>query len=183
MNTNMEALRTTIAELDQQIERETTKMAQNAQSKRARLQDQLTKIHTRIAARESTVGAIQVQRREFEAKMTAAEQQGRQLEAKKKELEGHIRDHEQMIKNCEQAEKDSLLPYGRNIKGVVDQINQMRWYGNKPLGPLGSFVKAKDPRTWGDILRSQLGQQLMSFAITDPRDRSPLKELLSRSQK
>lgn len=183
MDTSMRSYRQTIAELDQQIARETQRLAKNTQAKRDQIQDQLAAVQTQIAAHEATIATVQNQKRELEDKMTNAEQQGRKLEEKRKELMNLIGDQEQMIKNCEKAGKDSLLPYGRDIKGVLEQINQMRWHGNKPLGPLGAYVKAKDPQTWGDILRNQLRQQLTSFAITDPRDRNQLKDIFVRSQK
>lgn len=183
MNTNLESVRRTIVELDQQIQRETEKLAQNAQAKRARLQEELTRIQNQIAACEQNIAGIQAKRQELESLKQGIEGQGKELEGKQKETGNQIAYFEQMITNCDRAEKDSLLPYGRNIKGVVDQISKMRWHGNVPLGPLGSFVKAKDPQTWGDILRNQLGQQLMAFAITDARDRPALKQLLAQTQK
>ncbi|KAF7768000.1 hypothetical protein Agabi119p4_7243 [Agaricus bisporus var. burnettii] len=182
MNTNLESVRRTIVELDQQIQRETEKLAQNAQAKRARLQEELTRIQNQIAACEQNIAGIQAKRQELESLKQGIEGQGKELEGKQKETGNQIAYFEQMITNCDRAEKDSLLPYGRNIKGVVDQISKMRWHGNIPLGPLGSFVKAKDPQTWGDILRNQLGQQLMAFAITDARDRPALKQLLAQTQ-
>lgn len=179
----MDAFRTTIRELDDQIERETQRLAKNTQQKRDQVQNQLAAMQSRVETHEATLTTIQNQRQEYEAKKADAETQGRQLEEKQKELHERIKQQEQMIKNCEQAEKDNLLPYGRNIKGVLEQINQMRWHGAKPLGPLGAFVKAKDVQAWGDILRNQLGKFLMSFAITDPRDKNPLKDLLRQTQK
>lgn len=183
MNTNVDAFRTTIRELDQQIERETQRLAKNTQQRRDQVQNQLAAVQSQIVTHEAAIATIQNQKRECEAKKADAESQGKQLEEKQRDIRGRIEHQTQMIKNCEQAEKDSLLPYGRNIKGVLEQINQMRWHGNKPLGPLGAFVKARDPQTWGDILRNQLGQHLMSFAITDPRDKNQLKDLLGRTNK
>jgi hypothetical protein len=183
MNTNLESVRHTIVELDQQIQRETEKLAQNAQAKRAMLQDELSRIHNQIVTHEQNVTGIQAKRQELESLKRSVQDQGEELQGRQKETGNQIAYFEQMIVNCDKAEKDSLLPYGRNIQGVVNQINKMRWYGNKPLGPLGSFVKAKDPQTWGDILRNQLGQQLMAFTITDARDRPALKQLLSQTQK
>jgi hypothetical protein len=183
MNANLESVRRTIVDFDQQIKRETEKLAQNAQAKRVMLQDQLSRIRDQIEKHGQNVAQIQAKRQELESLKQSAQEQGMELEGKQKEMMRQITNFEQMIVNCDKAEKDSLLPYGKNIQGVVDQINGMRWYGNKPLGPLGTFVKAKDPQTWGDVLRNQLGKQLTAFAITDARDRHPLKQLLSQTQK
>ncbi|KAF9523413.1 hypothetical protein CPB83DRAFT_690784 [Crepidotus variabilis] len=63
----------------------------------------------------------------------------------------------------------------------MQKIKSMNWRGDIPLGPLGQYVKARDPKTWGEILRSQLGQYLTAFAITNAADRACLKKLLVES--
>ncbi|KAF9452921.1 P-loop containing nucleoside triphosphate hydrolase protein [Macrolepiota fuliginosa MF-IS2] len=182
MDAEMKGLRKTVAELDEQIEKETQRLEKNTQAKREQIQNQLTAKQAQVTTHEATIASLRDQKQELLKRKENAEQQGRQLEEKQKDLQDQIKYQEGMIRNCEQAEKDNLLPYGRNIKAVLEQINQMRWHGNTPLGPLGAYVKAKEPRIWGDILRSQLAQYLTSFAITDPRDRNQLKDLFSRSQ-
>jgi hypothetical protein len=87
------------------------------------------------------------------------------------------------IKSAQQQSKDALVPYGKNIKQVLEKIKTMRWAGDMPLGPLGLYVKAKDPNRWGEILRNQIGNYLVAFAVTDARDRQQLKNLLVQSGK
>jgi chromosome segregation ATPase len=183
MNANIEALKNTISEYELSIDRETQRLAKNTQAKRVQIHQQLAELQAEITTHESNINNLKLQKQELASKRSDAGQQGKALETKKDELMEQIRFKEDMIKNCEKAAQDSLLPYGRNIKGVLNQINGCKWYGQKPLGPLGAYVKARDPQTWGEVLRSQLAQHLCSFAITDPRDRNQLKALLMNSQK
>jgi hypothetical protein len=88
----------------------------------------------------------------------------------------------EQIQRCVEQQNNSLAPYGRNLKNVVDRIERMRWHGQRPLGPLGVYVKLKD-RVWADLLRNVLGGQMSSFAVTDNRDLPALKKLLSESGK
>lgn len=87
------------------------------------------------------------------------------------------------IASARQAENDALVPYGKNIKRIVDIIKKTRWNGQLPVGPLGQYVKAKNPGRWGDILRRQLQGVLCAFAVTDARDSLILKKILSDNGK
>jgi hypothetical protein len=88
----------------------------------------------------------------------------------------------EQIQRCIEQQNNSLAPYGRDLKNVLDHIGKMRWHGQKPLGPLGVYVKVKD-RIWADLLRNVIGSHMSSFAVTDPRDLPALKKLLRDSGK
>ncbi|KAJ3561666.1 hypothetical protein NP233_g10057 [Leucocoprinus birnbaumii] len=182
MNSQMQSHKRTVAEYTQKIEEENQRAAKNTQAKRDQIQERLARAQAQAAEHESKMKSVGPQRAELEQKKADVDKEIRDLEAKGEDMRRQITFQEGLINNCAKAEKDNLLPYGINIRGVVDQIKQMRWYGKQPLGPLGAYVKAKDPRTWGELLRSQLGQLLCSFAITDARDRAQLKDLLVKSR-
>lgn len=76
-----------------------------------------------------------------------------------------------------------LLPFGNDIRRVLQLIEQQQWKGEKPKGPLGIYVSVHDARTWAPLLRAQLGSILSSFAITDPRDRPALTKILQDTRK
>ncbi|KAF5360927.1 hypothetical protein D9756_004996 [Leucocoprinus leucothites] len=181
MNTSIQSLKNSVAEYDGKIAEETKRLAKNTQAKRDQIQDQLASMQARVAEHESNLASVARQKQDLADKKANADKELKELEAKRDELQRQITFQEGLIRNCEKAEKDSLLPYGRNIQGVLDQIERMKWHGGKPLGPLGAHVKARDPQTWGELLRHQLLQQLCSFAVTDARDRNQLKDLLMKS--
>ncbi|KAI9509233.1 hypothetical protein F5148DRAFT_978695, partial [Russula earlei] len=86
----------------------------------------------------------------------------------------------EQIQRCVEQQNNSLAPYGRDLKKVLEHIGTMEWHGQKPLGPLGVYVKMKD-RIWADLLRVVLGSHMSSFAVTDTRDLPVLKKLLRES--
>jgi hypothetical protein len=88
-----------------------------------------------------------------------------------------------MIQKAKEHEQNNFAPYGKDIKRVLTQIERMKWHGQKPVGPLGVYVKVKDPQKWAPLLRSQLGGYMTAFACTDARDRPQLKRLLHDSGK
>jgi len=184
MNTSYEALKRTVSEFEEKIAQEIQRSAKTAQSKRDQIQERLTLMQARVTEHETTIASMVRQRQELESNKADLDQRLRQLETQGDETTRQITFQEELIRNCVKAEKDSLLPYGRNIQGVLEQIEMRTWWADhRPLGPLGTCVKAKDPQIWGPLLRSQLGQQLCSFAVMDPRDRAQLRELLVKSGK
>jgi len=183
MNASYEALKRNVSEFEEKIAQELQRSAKNAQAKRDQIQEQLTSMQAQVTQHETNIASVARQRKELESNKADMDKRIRELEMQRDEFTRQISFQDELIKNCAKAEKDSLLPYGRNIQAVLDQIERMHWRGHKPLGPLGVSVKAKDPQTWGQLLRSQLGQQLCSFAVTDPWDRAQLRDLFVKSGK
>ena len=90
---------------------------------------------------------------------------------------------EEQIRRSADMERSKLAAFGHKMDSVVEQIKAMKWYGQPPVGPFGQYVKVKDPQRWATVLRVIIGSHMSSFAITDPRDRSQLWNLLLRSGK
>jgi structural maintenance of chromosomes protein 6 len=108
---------------------------------------------------------------------------GMAMETNLKELQNRIAQLDGTIRRCDELSKDNLAAYGNNIAGVWDSVKRMRWHGQAPFGPLGVHVKVKDPKKWGELLRIQLGKHMITWVITDSRDRNQLKKLLMDSGK
>ncbi|KAF8895600.1 hypothetical protein BD779DRAFT_1434318 [Infundibulicybe gibba] len=163
---------------DRQIAEEARRMAAHTQAKHDETQRKLEQARNSVQDAESALKNITEQKAEIAARVQELNKQGETAIAEQERLKKLIQENEQMIKNCVQHEQNALLPYGRDIKGVLDKISRARWAGDMPLGPLGVHIKARDPNRWGELLRSQLGQFLTAFAVTDAADRKQLKQLL-----
>ena len=100
-----------------------------------------------------------------------------------KPLQNRIVEAQEMANRARASMRDTWIPYGQNIEAVLDEIDRCQWIGDKPLGPLGRYVKAREPEKWGDILRGQLLTLLTAFAITNPKDREQLKRILAHYRK
>jgi structural maintenance of chromosomes protein 6 len=69
--------------------------------------------------------------------------------------------------------------YGEQMPEILRAIDNAQWRGQKPLGPLGLYVKLKDKK-WADVLRVGIGNALGNFAVTDHADRNQLKKILDQ---
>ena len=179
----MEATNNQIEELSQQIAEESRRMAVHTQAKHEETQRQIEGAKDTVAAIEARSHNLQMERKDVFRQADAVERQGKELDRRKSELQNRIQECDQMINTAKSRENDVLIPYGKNIKKVLEVIKKTRWFGDEPLGPLGVHVKARDPAKWGEILRNQLTSYLTAFAVTDARDRTQLKKLLHESGK
>ena len=158
-------------------------MAVHTQAKHEETQRRIEAAKNDITIIQEGVNNLQMERKSVSVETDTVEREGKDADRKKSELQNRIQECDQMIQTAKRRENDVFIPYGKDIKRVLENIKKMRWVGDEPLGPLGVYVKAKNPAKWGEILRNQLSSYLTAFAVTDAQDRIQLKKLLLESGK
>ncbi|KAJ7816944.1 P-loop containing nucleoside triphosphate hydrolase protein [Mycena olivaceomarginata] len=178
IGTQKKTLDNQIAEYNAAIEKETKRLEKDTESQRQETQRKLAAARADATTAEEALKAIRDQKSSVEAELQRHKNAGLTAENRVKELRTEVMDCESAIQNCLKADTDRYAAYGNNIQKVVEQINNTRWHGEKPLGPFGIHVKVRDNR-WAELLRNQLGGLLGSFAVTDTRDLPILKKILA----
>lgn len=107
------------------------------------------------------------------------EAEGRAQEQSLRAAQDRIQNYQGMINQAQNQQRDAYAAYGTDIRGVRSRLESMRWHGTVPLGPLGLHVNLK-AQEYASVIRSQLAHSLLSFAITDSRDRPQLKQVLDQ---
>lgn len=154
-------------------------MATHTIAHRERARAKLEETKKAIETAEARLKSFEDQAREKEEAANDARHEGDQFQASLNQAKSRVQECEAQIKVARDSEKNVLAPYGTGMETVIKEVQNMRWHGQQPLGPLGRFVKLKDPR-WADVLRVNLSGTMVSWAITDAKDRAPLKALLER---
>jgi chromosome segregation ATPase len=172
-----------ISGLERALEEEKKKMEADSKAKRAHFEAEISRAKADIAKLEAEQEEIRNRRESRRNDMLQAQQAGDQAKAQVEAHRTSIISSQTALTAAKASERDTFVPYGNNIKAVVEEIDRSTWYGDKPVGPLGRYVKAREPSKWGDILRTQLGQLLTAFAVTDARDRDQLKRILLKHRK
>ncbi|OJA17188.1 hypothetical protein AZE42_00230 [Rhizopogon vesiculosus] len=180
MNTSLTALNRSIDDYTKHIAEEEDRLAADTQVKRDELNRKLDSARDAVAKADQTNKDFLEAKRQKLAEQENIKQRGVAAEARKNSAQERISAAQSMISQCKEKGQNALAPYGRNIKHVLDQIANMRWHGEPPIGPLGMYVKLKDG-LWADLMRIQLGGLMSAFAITDARDRAQLKKLLEHT--
>ncbi|KAF8171934.1 P-loop containing nucleoside triphosphate hydrolase protein [Mycena galopus ATCC 62051] len=170
-----------IAEYNAAIEKETKRLEQDTESKREETQRKLVGARADVAAAEAALQAVQDKKSAVDAELQRHRNAGIAEENRQKELRTDVENCDAAINSCFKADEDRYAAYGKNIQQVVKDIKNVTWHGRTPLGPLGIHVRVKDNK-WAELLRSQLGSLLSSFAVTDTRDIPVLKKILLRYQ-
>lgn len=179
----MKGINNQITEFDKRIQEEARRMAIHTQAKREETQRKLEEAKEAVQVPERKLHDLSIERKQLCVEADRLKAEGDTKHPELLNLQKEIERCDGMIASAKRAETDALIPYGRDIKQVLERIKSMRWAGDPPIGPLGLHVKAKDPQKWGEILRTMLGQYLMAFALTDARDRPQLKKLLMETGK
>ncbi|KAG6919643.1 hypothetical protein DXG01_003507 [Tephrocybe rancida] len=181
MEQNVDSITKQVQDFDKKIAEETRRMAANTQAKHDETNRKLEEARVNVQEAQTTLHALELQTKEQENITTALKMEGEKIQREAlTEIRGKIQNCEGMIQRAKDAEKNSLIPYGNNIKDVLEAIKTERWSGERPVGPLGLFVKARDAPKWGELLRSQLGSYMTGYAVTNEADRKQLRRILDR---
>jgi chromosome segregation ATPase len=164
------------------MEAEQARIAEFSQSKQDELGQRLQQATLDVQDAEKDLKQSEALIHEKKNEATALRTQGDEVERNIEAAKNSVMGLREQIQRCVEQQNNSLAPYGQNLKNVLDHIGRTRWHGQKPLGPLGVYVKLKD-RTWADLMRSVLGTHMSSFAVTDAKDLPVLKKLLRESGK
>jgi len=175
----MKTERANIKGVERKIEEEAKRMATHTNERRERARAKLEDAKRAIETAEARRKSFELQAQEKQEELDNIQSQGDRFQASFNQARSRVQECETQIKVARDSEKNALAPYGSGIEAVIKEMQTMRWHGQQPLGPLGRFVKLKDHR-WADVLRVNLSGTMVSWAVTDARDRGPLKALLER---
>lgn len=183
MDTSLKSTNNQIKGYEERIAEETRRLEVNTQAKREETNRKLQVARDLVLAAEARQRQFNENLRLKRDELDKIGKEGADAENAMKAAQARVEHCNAMILSSKEQEQNNLAPYGRNIKGVQAQIAKMKWHGQTPVGPLGVHVNVKEPEKWAPLLRAQLGQYMMAFACTDPKDRPQLKKLLHDSQK
>lgn len=181
MDTSLKSTNNQIKGYEDRIAEETRRLEVNTQAKREETNRKLQAAKDKVADAEAHLKELENSMRQKIEERDATGKEGVEAEQAMKKAQDHVDNCNAMIQKAKEHEQNNLAPYGKDIKRVLTQIERMKWHGQKPVGPLGVYVKVKDPQKWAPLLRSQLGGYMTAFACTDARDRPQLKRLLHDS--
>lgn len=168
--------------VESKIEVEAKRIATHTNERRERVQTRLEDAKKAIEKAEEKLRSLELQVEEKGAAANDARREEGEFQAACDQAKNRVVECESQIRVIRDSEKNALAPYGNGMESIIREVQKMSWHGQQPIGPLGRFVKLKDPR-WADVLRVNLSSTMVSWAVTDARDRAPLKALLERHGK
>ncbi|KAB8293183.1 hypothetical protein EYC80_007527 [Monilinia laxa] len=82
------------------------------------------------------------------------------------------------LREMQNKRPDPMSGFDRKIPELLQRIQQDRGFRQKPVGPIGLYVKLRDPK-WSHILEVTLGNLLNSFVVTNKQDQARLQKIIS----
>ena len=180
---NLAASRRMIANLETQIEEQTQKSAAHTQSKQDELNQKLANARQDVHAAQARLKDIEQQHRERQEESDSLKPHADQVNRELQEIRTRLDGYKEQVARCREQQNNQLAPFGNRMKEVLEQISRMNWHGQRPVGPLGVYVKVKDPQKWAGLLSNVLGGYMSAFAVTDARDLAQMRKLLKDSRK
>lgn len=179
MNDTVKRCNGLIERYDNDIAAERKRIEERSQVKREELDRKIADAERAMTETEAQLEAVRAEKADKIREAEQAESQSKALKVEKDDAQKAVMNAEGELRQCGEAERNKLAPYGNNMAEILKTIERMQWHGNKPVGPLGLYVKVKDP-LWAPLMRVQLGNLMTAFAITDGRDRVQLNQLLAQ---
>jgi structural maintenance of chromosomes protein 6 len=182
MKVSLRQTNKTIADYEAQIRLEKQRLAEKNLAKHEQTLKDLEDARQKVTEAEARLTDILKRRSDKLDEAKDAKDKGMPLQQTREQIKDRINNADHRIRGCHEQEKNKLAHLGNDVQGVLKRIQNTRWYGETPIGPLGMYVKVKDPK-WAPLLRVLIGSHMFAFVCTDPKDRAPLRKILDQSKK
>ena len=179
---NLTRVKKSIEHLQDQIRVENEKNAKHSQAQQDILTHRLEDAKTAHTTAEQTLRTIENDLKTAQASAGDTASRGKAIDVQIQQARKEAGVVRAQIGNLEKEQDNSLAPYGRDMKRVLDIIARTEWRGQRPVGPLGIYVKVKDQR-WAGLMQTVIGSLMTAFAVTDPQDRQKLSQIMQQSGK
>ncbi|KAF3203566.1 Structural maintenance of chromosomes protein 6 [Orbilia oligospora] len=134
-----------------------------------RLLEERGRLELEINGLDENINVEQNINRENKAKLD-------ELRDKVQKKEASVRGAKDALKQLTSSHSGNLNLYGQNIPKLIEAIGRTSWKAEKPIGPIGLFVKLKDKK-WSSIVERQLGRVLTGFITSSLEDKDRLMSL------
>lgn len=108
------------------------------------------------------------------------------LKRRLNQLDQDVRQYQDQLEDLKSSDSSNnrLIKFGRQLPKMHDFIDHLydqgKFYGQKPLGPLGMFIRLKDD-VWSTSIDAHLGPNTpYAFIVTDSRDVKSLQRVFEK---
>ncbi|KAI9349755.1 hypothetical protein BDR26DRAFT_891806 [Obelidium mucronatum] len=165
------------------IDQETRKLGGLDRDARERKVAEIERLREEKAAAGNRALQITEELETLDASKLAVEGRISHLREQISRLKHSIESEGTLCRQMEQSNYDRITAYGNNMPHVlreIEAIKQQRgWKGDTPLGPLGIFIKLKEPE-FKKTIEAVLGPLLRSFVVDTVEDRDQLRAIFNR---
>ncbi|KAJ2016071.1 Structural maintenance of chromosomes protein 6 [Coemansia sp. S680] len=179
MNMEARSTRERISSLTAEIATERARMESKDQAGKEKLRLAITALEDNIKEEEARIADLQAEQKTFEERSSVLRETkvGCHREADKcRDLVTQTRAGlEEMMRST----SNRLNAFGRGVVEALDMIDRAQWRNSKPIGPIGRFVKLRNPK-FSRIIETTLDKTLDAFLVESHADRVTLDAIFRR---
>ena len=175
-NATVVRMREQIGRYDTQIAAERVKMERDIDAERKPMLDRIEELQNERSKLGLEFARLRHEAEDAEEAVRAGSDELREA---KERINGTQADSDtlrQRMGHLNQSKGNSLLAFGERVPALLQLINSNNQWIKKPLGPIGSFVKLKEP-AFADTLESFFTQTLNAFIVETEQDKILLSKL------
>ncbi|GAA5889489.1 hypothetical protein JCM8208_001041 [Rhodotorula glutinis] len=179
MSQTVTRLKETLADFDRQIHAEETKLSRDLEAERRPLRDKIDQANAEIV---DLADRIQQSRRTADDTAELLLGIGVQYDNIRSAIEtAHkkVEDAQGRISFTRRSASNNILSYGDKTPQFLQAINQERGWREKPIGPIGVYVKLEH-KEYAAVLESFFSQTLNAYICTNHEDATRLRQLHRR---
>ncbi|KAJ2345114.1 Structural maintenance of chromosomes protein 6, partial [Coemansia sp. RSA 2618] len=180
INAEARSTRERIESLKRDVETERERLVDKDSAGRERLRETIQDLEGEVADQEAEIGSLQEQQKTLEDRSLELRDTEKQL---KQDVEKGRRQVERVkagLQELMQQTSDQMSAFGRGVKEALVAIKKTQWSGMEPIGPIGKYIKLRDPK-WSRIIETTLDKSLNSFLVESHSDRVKLDAIFRRS--
>ncbi|GAT28347.1 hypothetical protein RIB2604_02504260 [Aspergillus luchuensis] len=108
-----------------------------------------------------------------------AEEKVREAEGPVDKIRADVKEAESLLSTLKREGGPQNSGFHERMPFLLRAIEQERSFTNRPVGPLGHYVRLLKPE-WSSILENAFGTTLNSFVVTSPRDSKILFQIMRK---
>ncbi|KAM0195608.1 hypothetical protein ACHAPI_006468 [Fusarium lateritium] len=163
----------------EKIEEEERRLSESTGNARAQKDNELDLARKKEKLLREQMEEIQNSFPELQSRLGEAEQRYKKLSQSKELKRKEIVSVEQQVRELKGTSGGRFDGYDREIKDVIKTIENENGWEQKPVGPIGAYIRLSKPE-WSGILERTLGEGLNAFVVRSKSDQTRLSSLMRR---
>ncbi|KAK3914444.1 Structural maintenance of chromosomes protein 6 [Frankliniella fusca] len=168
----------TIEEYKAEIRSQEQKMLPEHVDKRRKQREEIQDLQKLVQERKNARQAKEAEARELQDKLSTLKDSLSQLERSRRRHDEEKKTLTTQLQGL-QSNDSNLSLFGAHMPELVRLIEASNKFKKKPIGPLGSYVKVKDPK-WALAVECAMKSRLNTFLVENTDDEKLLQSFIKR---
>ncbi|KAJ2747378.1 Structural maintenance of chromosomes protein 6 [Coemansia sp. BCRC 34301] len=179
MNVEARSTRERITSLTAELKTERARLESKDQAGKERLRLAITALEDTIKEEEARIGDLQAEQQTLEQRTTVLRETKAGCHREADKSRSLVTRTNANLEEMLRSTSNRMNAFGQGVVEALELIDSAQWHNSKPIGPIGKFVKLRDPK-WSRVVETTLDKSLNSFLVESHADRVTLDAIFRR---